>query len=149
MCYHKIVIVVVDTNVFISAMMSKNGASREVIRMCLTDELTPLMGNAMFAEFEDVCSRDKLFDARLITLEDRNVLLDAFLSCCRWVPIYFLWRPNLRDEADNHVLELAVAGNAACIITANKRDFVKPELKFPGIDILNPVEFLNKGEYAS
>ncbi len=141
-------IVVVDTNVFVSAVMSKNGASREVIRLCLKGSLTPLMGNAMFSEFEDVCSRDRLFDPKLITRSDRDVLLDAFLSCCRWVPIYFLWRPNLRDEADNHVLELAVAGNAACIVTANKRDFMKPEMKFPGIEILNPVEFLNKGDFS-
>lgn len=138
-------IVVVDTNVFVSAAMSKNGASRQIIRLCLLGSLTPLMGNALFAEFEDVCSRDRLFAAKLITPADREMLLDAFLASCRWVPIYFLWRPNLPDEADNHVLELAVAGNASCIITSNKRDFTKSELKFPGLDILNPVEFLDKG----
>jgi putative PIN family toxin of toxin-antitoxin system len=141
-------IVVVDTNVFVSAVMSSNGASRQIIRLCLQGVLTPLMGNALFWEFEDVCSRDKLFDLKLITRSNREQLLDAFLSCCRWVPIYFLWRPNLRDEADNHVLELAVAGNATSIITANKRDFLKSQMKFPGVDILNPVEFLDKGEFA-
>jgi len=138
-------IVVVDTNVFVSAVMSKDGASRQIIRLCLLGTLQPLMGNALFAEFEDVCTRDTLFDAKLITREDRNHLLDAFLASCRWVSIYFLWRPNLRDEADNHVLELAVAGNASAIITANKRDFVKSEIRFPEIKILNPVEFLDKG----
>ena len=107
------------------------------------------MGNALFAEFEDVCSRDSLFDPKMITRPDRDILLDAFLASCRWVPIYFLWRPNLQDEADNHVLELAVAGNARCIITANKRDFLKSELKFPGIGILGPLEFLDKGDFAS
>lgn len=139
-------IVVVDTNVFVSAVMGKNGASRQVIRLCLQEQLTPLMGNALFAEFKDVCARDALFDPKLISRTDRDELLDAFLSCCRWVPIYFLWRPNLRDEADNHVLELAVAGNAACIITANKRDFLRQEMKFPNIDIMNPIEFLDRGD---
>lgn len=141
-------IVVVDTYVFISAVMSKNGGARQIIRLCLQGSLTPLMGNALFAEFEDVCSRDALFDPKLISRADRDELLDAFLSCCRWVPVYFLWRPNLRDEADNHVLELAVAGNATCIITANKRDFSRQEMKFPNIDILNPVEFLDRGDIA-
>lgn len=108
--------------------------------------MADLMGNALFAELEDVCSRDQLFDSRLITRSDRQVLLDAFLATCRWVPIYFLWRPNLRDEADNHVLELAVAGNAACIVTANKRDFLRSEMRFPSVDILNPVEFMNSGD---
>jgi uncharacterized protein len=140
-------IVVVDTNVFISAVMSRNGAARQVIRLCLKGSITPLMGNALFSEFEDVCARDTLFDPKFISRADRDLLLDAFLSCCRWVPIYFLWRPNLRDEADNHVLELAVADNATCIVTANKRDFMKPEMNFPGIDILNPVEFLKRGDF--
>jgi hypothetical protein len=25
----------------------------------------------------------------------------AFLSVCEWVNIYYLWRPHLKDEADN------------------------------------------------
>jgi uncharacterized protein len=141
-------IVVVDTNVFVSAAMSANGASRQIIRFCLRGHLTPLMGNALFSEFEDVCSRDALFDERLISREDRNVLLDAFFASCTWVPIYFLWRPNLRDEADNDVMELAIAGGAETIITANKKDFRNSELSFPRIEICNPVEFLNKGLFA-
>jgi uncharacterized protein len=110
--------------------------------------MTPLMGNALFSEFEDVCSRDALFDERLISREDRNVLLDAFFASCTWVPIYFLWRPNLRDEADNHVMELAIAGGAETIITANKKDFRNSELSFPHIEICNAVEYLNKGLFA-
>jgi uncharacterized protein len=141
-------IVVVDTNVFVTAVMSLNGASRQVIRLCLSGKLAPLMGNALFAEFEDLCARDSLFDPRLISRTERETLLDAFLTSCRWVPIYFLWRPNLRDEADNHVMELAVAGNAAAIITANKRDFVRAELKFPEIDVVSPVEFIERGDFA-
>ena len=39
-------------------------------------------------------------------------MFDGFLSVCRWVEVFFAWRPNLPDEADNHLVELAVAGNA-------------------------------------
>ena len=141
--------VVIDTNVFISSVMSKNGASRQVIRLCLQGRLKPLMGNALFSEYEDVCARDALFDERLISRGDRNILLGAFFASCTWVPIYFLWRPNLRDEADNHVMELAIAGGAEMIITANKKDFRNAELSFPQIEICNPVEFLDKGLFAS
>ncbi|MDD5028207.1 MAG: PIN domain-containing protein [Rhodoferax sp.] len=43
---------------------------------------------------------------------------DGLQNChCRLTEIYYLWRPNLRDEADNHVLELAVAAGAQAIIT--------------------------------
>ena len=39
-------------------------------------------------------------------------MFHSFLSLCEWVPVYYLWRPNLRDEGDNHLIELAVAGRA-------------------------------------
>lgn len=147
-CYQESILVVVDTNVFVSSVMSANGASRQIIRFCLQGHLRPLVGNALVSEFEDVCSRDALFDGRLISQDDRNILLDAFFASSTWVPIYFLWRPNLRDEADNHVMELAVAGGAEMIITANKKDFRNAELSFPNIEICNPVEFLSKGLFG-
>src|SRR6478735_4130400 len=100
------------------------------------------MGNALFAEHEDVCGRSELFDDQLIPEAERFVLLDAFFSSCHWVPIYYLWRPNLKDEADNHLIELAVGGGATALITANKRDFVRTELLFPQLRIYTAGEFL-------
>lgn len=58
-------------------------------------------------------------------------MLNIFLASCTWTRIYFGWRPNLRDEADNHLVELAVAGGAGYIVTRNVRDLVSMELKFP------------------
>jgi len=101
-----------------------------------------LMGNALFAEFEDVCSRKTLFDDGILSKAERDGLLDAFLSVCVWTPIYYLWRPNLRDEGDNHLVELAVAGGARAIVTANVRDFKDPSLLFPQLEICNAGDFL-------
>ncbi len=134
--------VVVDTNIFVSAIMGTQSASREIIRLCLKGELQPLIGNALLAEYEDVCSRADLFDDTILSLDGRTALLDAFLASCQWTPIYYLWRPNLRDEGDNHIIELAVAGGASIIITANIRDFAKPALVFPGLDVCTASEFL-------
>jgi putative PIN family toxin of toxin-antitoxin system len=136
-------IIVVDTNVLVSAIMSPNGASREIIRRCLTGEFLPLVGASLINEYEDVLSRDQLFDARLISKRERAELLEAFTLRCRWVKIYFLWRPNLKDEADNHIFELAFAGGASLIITLNTRDFEHAELMFSGIQILTPAMALN------
>ena len=135
--------VVIDTNIFVSALKSGGGASRKIIRMCLNGQLHPLMGNALFSEFEDVCSRADLFANGILSRQEREALLDTFFASCTWTPIYFLWRPNLRDEGDNHVVELAIAGNAKTIITANKRDFLDSDLSFPDIEICNASEFLN------
>ena len=45
--------------------------------------------------------------------------------------MYYLRRPNLPAEADNHLVELAVAGGAEAIDTHNTRDFERAELHFP------------------
>ena len=58
--------------------------------------------------------------------------------------IYFLWRPNLRDESDNHLVELAVAGGAQAVVTRNKRDFRAAELKFENLAVLTPAECLRR-----
>ena len=56
--------------------------------------------------------------------------------------MFFLWRPNLPDEGDNHVLELAVAGSAGAVVTYNVGDF-RGELQFPTIQAVTPAQFLN------
>ena len=49
--------IVVDTNVFVAAVSSPSGASREDLRRCLLGRYEPLMGQALLAECESVLSR--------------------------------------------------------------------------------------------
>jgi predicted nucleic acid-binding protein len=48
---------------------------------------------------------------------------DAVLAMVEPVETHFLWRPQLRDPTDELVLEAAVNGQAAAIVTFNRRDF--------------------------
>ncbi len=134
-----------DTNVLVSAVLSPDGAAREVLRQCLAGAAQPLIGNALFLEYEDVLSREELFAEALIGPEERTALMDAVFGVCQWINISYLWRPNLRDEADNHLVELAVAGNAAWIVTGNARDVAEAELVFDGFRVVTPGEWL-KGD---
>ena len=138
--------IVVDTNVLVSAVLSPDGAAREVLRRCLTGAARPLIGNALFLEYEDVLSREALFAAAPIGPEDRAALLDAVLGVCQWINISYLWRPNLRDESDNHLVELAVAGNAAWIVTGNERDVAAGELVFDGFRVVTPGAWLKEDD---
>jgi predicted nucleic acid-binding protein len=47
------------------------------------------------------------------------------------------------DEADNHIVDLAVAGSAAYIVTQNVRDFTNMELQFPQLKQATAAEFLD------
>lgn len=129
---------VIDTNVFVGALLRRGGTSRRVLRACLAGDYQPLMGAALFAEYEDVLARKALWSDSLVPARDREVVLDGFLKVCRWVEVFFAWRSNLPDESDNHLVELAIAGNAAAIVTRNVRDLTRGELRFPALRILTP-----------
>jgi putative PIN family toxin of toxin-antitoxin system len=135
--------IVVDTNVFIAALLSPSGTNRKVLRACLQDKAVPLMGAALFHEYEDLLNRSELMKKCPLVPEDRKLLLAAFLSVAEWIRVYYLWRPNLPDEADNHLIELAVAGAADVIVTNNLRDLCQGELRFPNLSILTPQQFLS------
>lgn len=134
--------IVVDTNVFIAALLSPAGTNRDVLRACLTGKAHPLMGAALYHEYEDLLARPDPMKKSPLTPTERRQLFEAFLSVCEWIRIYFLWRPNLPDEADNHLIELALAGGADAIVTGNVRDVRSGELAFPHLQILTPGEFL-------
>jgi predicted nucleic acid-binding protein len=133
---------VVDTNVLGGALLKQGGASRRVVRACLPGGYQPLIGAALFAEYENVLARRAVWSGSLLSAEEREEVLDGFVSVCRWVEVFFAWRPNLPDEADNHLVELAVAGNAIAIVTRNTRDLVRGELRFPFLRILTPEQCL-------
>lgn len=136
------VTVVLDTNILVAALLRGGQSVRSVLRGCLMGAYTPLIGAALYAEYSDVSARAELFAKSVLPLSERTEVMDALFKVCRWVEVYYLWRPNLADEADNHVLELAVAGGAHAIVTRNVRDFQRAELFFPHIQILTPERFL-------
>jgi predicted nucleic acid-binding protein len=135
--------IVVDTNIFVGACLGQ-GAAHHVVAACLRGQCQPLMGAALFAEYEDVLGRTDLFEPCRLTPVERDELLDIFLATCMWTRIYFAWRPNLPDEADNHLVELAVAGGARFIVTRNLRDIARMELKFPELRVVSPEDFLKE-----
>ncbi len=103
-----------------------------------------MLGPALLAEYEDVLGREKLFVGSVLSERERAEVFDGFLSRCKWTEVYYAWRPNLPDEADNHLIELAVAAQADAIVTRNLRDLTRGELKFPSLAILTPEQCLEK-----
>lgn len=142
---------VIDTNIFVGALQRHDGVNRKVLELCFLDELQPLMGHALYLEYQTLMGRAHLFEKSSFLPHERQDFFDDFCSTCRWVDVYYRWRPNLRDEGDNHLIELAVSGGAEILITWNKKDFSNSDLVLPEIAILTPVEFLmeRRGEKIS
>jgi len=72
--------------------------------------------------------------------EDINAILDMICKTSKKCELFFLWRPQLKDPKDDHILELAIESQSDYIITYNKKDF-KGIDKF-GIEALTPKEYL-------
>ena len=134
--------VVLDTNILVAALLRGGGSSRAVLRACLRGQYQPVLGPALLAEYEDVLGRSALFADSVLSVQERDELLDGLLNRCRWVEVFYAWRPNLPDEADNHLIELGVAAQADAIVTRNIRDVARGELKFPSLRVLTPEQCL-------
>ena len=134
--------IVLDTNVFVSALRLGNGASRQVLRCILQGQALPLFGNALWQEYQDLLGRDVWTTDT--TPQERLQVLAALAKAGRWVSVYYGWRPNLRDEGDNHLIELAIAGNAHAVVTHNVRDLTRGELAWPQLRVLTPTQFLKE-----
>ena len=135
--------IVIDTNVWISALISQDGISREIIRLALLDKISPQISTTLFLEYEAVMKREKIRNLCSLNIQEQEELFQAFLSTCKWNEIFYLWRPNLDDEGDDFLVELAVASNTKIIITDNKKDLESGELHF-NFEVLNPQEFLER-----
>ena len=132
--------IVLDTNVFVAALRSEGGASRVVLRRALHGRYQPLFGNALWLEYQDLLGRPVWGEAT--SSAERLDVLAALASQGRWVRVYYGWRPNLPDEADNHLIELVLAGGAAAIVTHNVRDLRGGDLRLGDLRILTPAQIL-------
>jgi putative PIN family toxin of toxin-antitoxin system len=130
--------VVIDTNVLVSALRSRRGASYRLVSLLPSDEFSIAISVPLIIEYEDVLRRGKLPPA--ISEKDISDFIDFLCYVGYRQDIFFLWRPFLADPSDDLVLEVAVAAGCDAIITYNKRHFRSIE-KF-GLRVLDPKEFL-------
>ena len=111
--------VVIDTNVWISGLISLAGApaqlAREVVR-----NAQPTFSEATFDELKDRLWRPK-FD-RYVSMERRNALLADLAAVARWVTVTpEIGRRTLcRDPADDQFLHAALAAQPAWLVTGDK-----------------------------
>ena len=128
---------VLDTNVIVAAMRSPTGASAALLMAARRNQIVIVANVALALEYEATCGRAEHILASGLSAAQVGIFLDAVIAMAEPVETHFLWRPQLRDPADELVLEAAVNGQAAAIVTFNQRDFGTVPLQF-GIEVLLP-----------
>lgn len=135
--------VVLDTSVLVAGLRSRRGASFRVLDAVAGQTLVLVVSVALFLEYEAVLKRPEQRQATGLTERDIEGVLAALASAAAPVDVNFRWRPQLRDPADELVLEAAVNGHAVSIVTHNVRDFA-PAAEAFGVRTMTPGDLLKE-----
>jgi predicted nucleic acid-binding protein len=131
-----------DTNVLVAAFRSRTGASNAIVRLALLGELRLVIHRKLIYEYQDVLGRPEILAGTGLTFREIEVVLAQLVAGAMEIDVRFLWRPNLADEGDNFVLEIAVAASPCTIVTHNIGDFSRAELRFPHVALCTPGQLM-------
>jgi putative PIN family toxin of toxin-antitoxin system len=132
----KMACLVLDTNILVAATRNRLGPSFALVQAVRSGLVQMCCSPALFLEYEDVLKRGPQLQASGLALDDVDAILAELAGLVRPVQTHYQWKPQLRDPADEMVLEAAVNAQAQAIVTYNLRDFV-PARRF-GVEVLNP-----------
>jgi putative PIN family toxin of toxin-antitoxin system len=132
--------VVLDTNILVSALRSRSGASFRLLSLIDSGKYVSCVSVSLILEYE--AATKKQAKTLGLTHQDIDDILDYICLVAEHRKVYYLWRPTLKDPNDDMVLELAVSGKVEAIVTYNRSDFKGSE-RF-GIRIISPKDFLKQ-----
>ena len=129
--------VVIDTNIWLSAAISKSGAPAQVVRRVLQMGV-PVFSKATFAELEARMWKPK-FD-RYLSMDTRRAILHDANAVAHWVdiPAELATQTYSRDPDDDKFIHTALAASAAWLVTG--------DLDLLVIETPLPVRILTAGE---
>lgn len=133
-------LIVLDTNVLVSALRSRRGAPFQVITRIGTEAFRLAISVPLVVEYEAAMVRH--LTQTNLSQSDILAIVDYICSVAKWQPIFFLWRPLLSDPKDDMIAELAIAAGCDAVVTHNKADF--DELAKLGVRVLRPAELLTE-----
>lgn len=127
--------VVIDTNVWISAVLVVDGAPARVVRHALEHGL-PVMTDTTFSELQTRLWRPK-FD-RYLSIEVRQRLLHDIDAVSYWVAVKaeIAARAYCRDPDDDKFIHTALTAEAGWLITGDQDLLAVSGI--PGLRILTP-----------
>lgn len=135
--------IVLDTDVVVAALRSPTGASAAIVRAARAGRTTIVVSVALALEYEAVCHEAEHRLAAGLSEQEVDTFVTAIIAMAEPVRTHFLWRPQLRDPGDEMVLEAAVNGRAAALVTFNIRDFGTAPAAF-GVEVLLPREAIRR-----
>jgi putative PIN family toxin of toxin-antitoxin system len=129
---------VIDSNVWIAALVAPAGTARKLVEAVLDLEIEILMSESTFAELVSRLERPK-FD-RYREPGSWNAFLAALVELASWHEDAGTATGASRDADDDKFLALAVTGQADAIVSGD-RDLLEL-VSHEGIPVLTPAQLL-------
>lgn len=126
-------IIVLDTNVLVSALLKPESYPAHVLNAALNEKVTLLFDNRILEEYRKVLLRPRFG----FTMEMIEPLLDYLESGGQFVVANYSGR-QFEDDEDKKFYEVAVTGDADYLVTGNARHFSNDPL------IITPRDFTKR-----
>jgi putative PIN family toxin of toxin-antitoxin system len=133
-------IVVLDTNVLVSAVLSPRGTPSRILELAQTGGFAVTVSEVLIAEYGEVLLSPEFVERYHLARAEVIDLLSSFAQLATIVQTVESLRVVEQDPDDDRVLECAVAGGADYIVSGDKHLLNLGE--YEGIRILSPGDFL-------
>jgi len=134
--------ITLDTNVLVSAFISKTGHSARVLDIALTlEDVELVFSDEIVREFVRVMSRDELLIRFDHTLADVEELVRLLRKTSRMIKVRSEFRAVREDPADNAILNTAYDGRSEFVVSGDHH--LLNLKKFRGIRIISPRQMLD------
>jgi putative PIN family toxin of toxin-antitoxin system len=130
-------VVVFDTNILISALLSNGSKPDLCINLARNGEIESVTCVDILSEF-----RQKLTQKFHYPVSDAQNVIDEIVGFSRIVVIPNTLQVVEADPKDDMIIECGVVGKASHIITGDKKHLL-PIRRYQNIDIVTTADFLN------
>lgn len=129
---------VMDTNVLIAGLRSRNGASHELLRLVRAGLWTLVLSNTVLGEYHEVLHRES--EVLGLNHSDADAYLDVICFLAEQVTLMTAWQPAATDPDDEPFVQLAREAKVEYLVTHNVQDLAGAQ-RF-GVKVIRPGEFL-------
>jgi putative PIN family toxin of toxin-antitoxin system len=131
-------LVVLDTNVVVSGLMSETGKPGRIIDLALENRFQVAYDDRILSEYEDVLARPEL---RIRPARARAVIAHIELTG-QQIEAQTLSADGFQDSDDLPFAEVFITANAQALVTGNLRHFLP--LVEKGLAVCSPAQFLER-----
>ena len=132
--------VVLDANIYISALISDKGNPAAIINSWLSGQFDILISQPIIDELLRVTSYERIQNKYRKVKEARLEFAELIAKQGTWIEPVKTLSAVTRDKSDNVYLECAVEGEAQYIVSGDEHLLALSE--FQGIIVLSPASFV-------